>query len=323
VSWVTWLSPLGWVHQVQAYHVNRWWVFAPVAVGVLVLVAAAFALSARRDLGAGLLPSRLGPAQGAPGLRTPLALAWRLHRGMLVSCVIGFLVLGLLGGGVAQSAGDLVKDNQQLLEVMQRLGGRSAGDSDMFIAGMLKGIVAILVTAYAIAAALRMRTEEASLRSESLLATGVSRLGWAGSHLTFALLGPALGMAAAGLAAGLFYGAAVGDVSGQVPRILAGALVQLPAIWLLTGLTIAAFGALPQHASAVGWVALVICVVLGQVGAALQLSQAWLDVSPFTHIPPLPGGVVTATPLVVLTFLSAALVAVGLVGLRRRDIPST
>jgi ABC-2 type transport system permease protein len=47
----------------------------------------------------------------------------------------------------------------------------------------------------------------------------------------------------------------------------------------------------------------------------VQLNQWLLDVWPFTHVPKLPGGAVSATPLV---WLAAA----GLAGLRRRDIPA-
>jgi ABC-2 type transport system permease protein len=105
--------------------------------------------------------------------------------------------------------------------------------------------------------------------------------------------------------------------------VLAGALVQLPAVWLLAGLTVAAFGLLPRLAATVGWVALSVCLLLGQVGALLRLSQAVLDVSPFTHIPRVPGAPVPMTPLLLLTALAAALVALGLAAFHRRDVPVT
>jgi ABC-2 type transport system permease protein len=321
LAWLSWLSPLGWIYKIEAYGANRWWIFALVAVLVTALTGVAFALSARRDVGAGLLAPKLGPAAAAASLSSPLALAWRLHRGALYSWTIGFIVYGLLIGGIAETTANLLADNEQLTEILARMGGRSAL-SDIFIAGTL-GLAATIVAAYAISAALRMRGEEASLRSEPLLATGVSRLSWAGSHLAFALLGPTVAMTAAGVAAGLTHGANTGDVGRELPRVLAGALVQLPAVWLLAGLTVAMFGLAPRLAPAVGWTALGICLLLGQVGAALQLSQTLLDISPFTHIPRLPGGTVPALPLVILTVLAAALITAGLAAFRRRDIPVT
>ena len=56
------------------------------------------------------------------------------------------------------------------------------------------------------------------------------------------------------------------------------------------------------------------------LGALLQLSHWVLDISPFTHVPKLPGGAVSAAPLVWLSLIAVALAAAGLVGLRRRDI---
>lgn len=45
------------------------------------------------------------------------------------------------------------------------------------------------------------------------------------------------------------------------------------------------------------------------------------DLSPFSHLPSLPGGQVSAVPLIVLVLLAAGFAAAGLVGLRRRDLP--
>jgi ABC-2 type transport system permease protein len=323
LGWLSWISPLGWIYQVHAYTDNRWWIFALAVVATLALTTLAVRLSARRDLGAGLLPPRLGPAVGAPALRSPLALAWRLHRGNLIGWSIGLGIFGgLLFGGIATTAAGLLQGNEQLTQILERIGGKSAA-SDIFLAGTL-GIGATAVTAYGISAALRMRTEEASLRSEPVLATGVSRLGWAGSHLFFAFAGPAIVMAVTGLAAGLAYGSSTGDIGRQVPRVLAGAMVQLPAVWVLTALAVAAFGLLPRLSPAVGWTSLAICVFLGQIGAALQLSQSILDVSPFSHIPRAPGAAeVPWARLVILTVIAVALAGAGLAAFRRRDIPIT
>jgi ABC-2 type transport system permease protein len=320
-TWLSWTPPLGLSYQVRAYAENRWWVFLLVAALTALLAAAAFGLSARRDLGAGLVPSRAGPPIAARYLRTPLALAWRLHRGTLTGWLVGFAAYGLLAGAVTQTAADLVTGNRQLSDVLARLGGQ-ASPGDLFLASILS-LGGLVAAGYAISAALRMRAEESSLRVENVLATPMTRVRWVQSHLTFALVGPAVALACGGLAAGLLYGIDVGNVGGQVPRAMAAALVQLPAVWVLAALTMAVYGALPRLAAPVGWVALAWCALLGQVGALLNLSQWVLDLSPFTHIPHLPGGTVTATPLVVLTLIAVALVAVGVAAFRTRDVPQT
>ncbi len=320
LSWLSWLSPIGWVQRIRPFGGESWWILTPAAGLTAVLATAAVALSARRDVGAGLLPTRLGPATAAPGLRTPLALAWRLHRGLLAGWIAGFAVLGVVLGGVAKGVGDLLRDNQNLQDVFARMGGR-AGLIDAYLASIMS-ILGLIAAAYAIQATLRLRSEETSLRAEPVLSTAVGRVQWASSHLVFSALGPAAALVSAGLAIGLTHGLNSGDVGRELPRALGGAMVQLPAVWVLAAIAMALVGLLPRLAT-ISWGALAICLLVGLVGAALQLSQWLLDVSPFTHIPKAPGTDVSATPLVWLVAVAVALAAAGLIGLRRRDIPVT
>jgi ABC-2 type transport system permease protein len=55
-------------------------------------------------------------------------------------------------------------------------------------------------------------------------------------------------------------------------------------------------------------------------GPVVNAPQAILDVSPFSHIPKLPGQEVTATPLAWLCGIALAALGAGLVAFRRRDI---
>ncbi|MGH3903443.1 MAG: ABC transporter permease, partial [Pseudonocardiaceae bacterium] len=59
LSWLSWLSPIGWVQRIRPYGGDDWWPLALPAGLTAVLALAAVALSARRDVGAGLLPPRL------------------------------------------------------------------------------------------------------------------------------------------------------------------------------------------------------------------------------------------------------------------------
>jgi ABC-2 type transport system permease protein len=251
-------------------------------------------------------------------LRSPLALAWRLHRGLLVSWTAGFAALGLIFGGVSQSITQLGGDSSNLTEIFSRLGGKSALINSYF-AG-IAGILGIIAAGYAIQATLRMREEEATGHAEVLLTDAVGRRRWAAGHLLFALLGPAVVLLVAGLLEAVTYGLINHDM-GKVGAVLGSVLAQLPAVWVMAAIAVALVGLLPRF-SAVSWGALGVSLLILLVGTTLQASQYVLDISPFTHIPHLPGGVAHPLPFIVLLAVALALTATGLTALRRRDIPA-
>jgi ABC-2 type transport system permease protein len=203
---------------------------------------------------------------------------------------------------------------------MTRVRG-AGGLIDSYLAAIMP-LFGLIASGYAIQATLKLRAEETSGRAEPVLATAVSRVRWAASHLFFSILGPAAALAAAGLAVGLTHGANTGHVGRELPRIFAGAMVQLPAVWVLGAVAVALFGLVPRIA-AVSWGGLAGCLLLSLVGSALRLDHWILDISPFAHVPHLPGGTASAAPLVVLTAVAAVLALAGAAGLRRRDTPVT
>ena len=60
--------------------------------------------------------------------------------------------------------------------------------------------------------------------------------------------------------------------------------------------------------------------VVGWLGGLIRLPSWAEGISPFAHLPQVPVEEVSVGPLVLLTLLAVALVAVGGVGFRRRDI---
>ncbi|MFB8080696.1 ABC transporter permease [Streptomyces sp. NPDC056013] len=305
---LTWLSPIGWAENVRAFAGERWWVLLLIAAAALAQTAAAYALAGRRDIGASFLATRPGPAEG--GLATAGALAWRLQRGTLLGWSLGFLLGGLVFGGMVEGAADIVGDNAQARQIIERMGGRSAL-TDAFLATMVSlfGMVAAL---FAVGSVLRPHGEETSGRAEPLLANALGRIRWAAGHLLIAFGGSALILALSGIGLALSYGRDAGPVLGA-------SLAQLPAVWTLAGLAVLLWGAAPRAATA-AWGAAGLCLALGWIGPALDLPQAALNLSPFGHLPKLPGPDTAWTPVLALTALAAALVAAGLAGLRRRDV---
>lgn len=314
---LSWLSPIGWAQQLRPYADERWWVLLLSAATAVVLVAVAYRLLGHRDLGAGLIAERPGPATSPPTLSGPVGLAWRSQRGLLVAWTVGLTVFALVIGGAAHGVSDQLGSSTAVTQALARLGGAQAIE-DSFIA-LAFTIFGLLAGAYSISAVLQLHDEEESGRAESVLAASVGRPRWAMSHIGFALVGPAVALTIAGLVAGVAYGTSIDDVGGQVPRILGAALVQLPAVWLLTGIAVAMFGLMPRFAPA-AWGVFGAMMALYVFGMVADVPRPLLDLVPFLHLPRLPGGGFSAAPIVWLLLIAAALLCTGLAALRRRDV---
>jgi ABC-2 type transport system permease protein len=317
-SWLSWTSPLGWVELTRPFDGQRWWVLALPCAVLAAGIGSAYALSARRDLGAGLLPDRPGPASAPARLRGPLSLAWRLQRGTLGGWAAGVAFIFATSGAAAKGIGSLLGSSAQLRNEFTRLGGQAA-ITNAYLAALMM-LAGLGAAGYATSAVLRLRTEETGDLAEPLLATAVGRIRWGLSHLAVAVTGTAVLLALAGLAAGLGYGLRTGSPGPQAARMLGAAMAQLPASLVIAGVAVALVGLLPGASVAGAWTALGVVVVINLFGVALQLSHWLLDISPFTHAPKLPGGTVSAAPLLWLCLAALTFSAVGLAALRRRDI---
>ncbi|WP_072690312.1 ABC transporter permease [Rhodococcus marinonascens] len=314
---LSWFSPLGWALQIRPYADERWWVVLPSLATTAVLVWVAYALVRRRDVGSGLIAERPGPTTASPALSGTLGLAWRMHRGTLAAWTVGLGLFGLLIGSAATGIGGQVGDSQAIRDIMTRMGGSDSLE-ESFI-GYAFTMLGIAAAAYAISASLRLHSEENAQRIESVTAGPVGRVRFASSHILFALLGSAIAVVAAGVTAGVAYGVSIDDVGGTLPGVVGAALVQVPAIWMLAGVTVVLFGVIPRFAPA-AWGVLVAFLLIFMVGSIAQFPQAVLNLEPFSHAPKLPGEQFEATPLMWLLLITGVLITAGMTAFRRRDL---
>jgi ABC-2 type transport system permease protein len=314
-TWLSWLSPIGWSQQFRPYAGNRWWVLLVTAAFAVAMVAVAARLAARRDLGAGLLTTGSGPSHAPRGLAGPGGLAWRLHRASLLGWAIGFVATGALVGSLAADVADFA-NNDSARQLFEKLGGQR-GLTDAYLAVEFTA-AAMVAAAFGIAIVVRMRAEEAELRAEPVLAAAVSRLRWAGAHLSMALGGPVVLLALAGAGAGGAHALRTHD-GGQVGRLVVAALAQAPAVWVVVGVAALLFGLAPRRLAG-AWALYGAFVLIAEIGPLLSLGSWFEDLSPFAHAPQLPGHAVAAPALVVLTIVGVGLVAGSLAAFRRRDV---
>lgn len=316
LAWLGWLVPNGWLQNVRPFAGERWWIFGLVAVWVILLLKAAFKLSASRDLGAGFISERIGPATAPKGLRNPLGLAWRLQRRMLFFWIGLITLIALPTGFIGPEALEGYNQSKWLQEYAVAI--NVASPADAFFT-YLVFVMVFPIAMYAIMATLRMRSEEADSTAEVILTTPVSRWRWAASHLVFGVGAPVILLVIVGLGFGLGSGVQSGDFSGELVRMLTLTTSLVPAVWVIVGITMAAFGLLGRGSTVIGWTALSVGIV-AEIVVKMKLVPEWLflALSPFAHVSPYFQP--STLTLVVLTLLAAALISLGFYGLQRRDL---
>lgn len=313
-SALSWASPLGWAAQTGPYVLDRPWPLLLLVAVALVTGVGAFALQRRRDLGAGLMAERPGPAEASRSLGTPLGLAARLQRASIWGWGAAIVVLGTVDGAFTQVMVDSAED---LPETVAEMFGMEA-----LVSGYLAFLAVFsgyLTTAYVVYAVQSLSAEEARGRADAVLATPTSRAAWAGAHLLVIALGAAGILVAAGLGTGLAAAAVTGDGS-LVLDLLAAHLNMLPAVLVVLAVCAVLFGWAPALLTFVGWALVGLIVFVGNFAALLDLPQWLRNLSPLSYPAQLPVEDFAPLPLVVLLASTLLGVALGLAGLRRRQV---
>jgi ABC-2 type transport system permease protein len=309
---LSWLSPIGWANRTRAYVDERAWPLL-LSVGLIaVLVVATFALSARRDVGSGLMQARQGRPSATAALRGPLGLAVRLQRATVVAWAAGLTIFGLVYGSLLGDVEEFVDENNTIEDFLTT---QTDNMVDSFLA-MLMVFLALLASGFALQSVLRARGEETSGRVEPILAASVPRWRWAGSHVLVALVGTAVLVLIGAAGLGIVGGIVLEDGSVVTDALTAGA-ANVPGVWLMIGIATALFGLLPRALPAV-WAVLAYAVVVWMLGGLLKFPGWMYDLSPFGYVE-LPAKDLTIAPFV-LAALALGLIAIGLAALRRRDI---
>lgn len=313
---LSWLSPIGVVQKAKPFGGDQWLPLVFAAILTLLCFAAGARLSARRDLAAGLLAPRAGPARAGRLLSSVEGLAVRLHRGSLVGWTVGVVLMGAAYGSLGDSVEDFIGDNEQLLEMIARAGG-NVDLTASFLATSFQ-LLCVLGAAFGIQAVHRLRTEETGLQAEPLLATAVSRRRWALSHIGVAVVGSVVILVLGGAAVGLSYALVTGNY-GRTGGMLQAAVAYVPAVWTLIGVGAASVGLLPRI-TALGWSALAFVFAFAMFGDLLGLPQWVANLSPVGHVPLVPAVAFAWVPFLLLSLVALALLGTGVVGIARRDL---
>jgi ABC-2 type transport system permease protein len=315
-DWMAWASPIGWGQQTRPFGGALWWPLLLAVAALVVLVALALALAARRDIGRGLWPQRRGRAEAKRSLLSPIGLVWRLQRGAFSGWAVALAMFGLIFGNLTEQI--------QGLEGNAKDWWTQAGGTDQVVDAYTVSIIqmaGMFVAIYVVQVLLRMRVDETGGTLEAVLASGVTRARWLWAHLANALLGALALMVLFAVSMGLTAGQVLGDTADQVTGLVWAGLVQLPGVLVVGAAVVAISCVVPRWSVPGSWAILLYMLVSGPMfGPSLNLPTPVQNLSPFTHSPKAPAVTVTAAPLLVLTIIGVGLALTGLARLRHRNL---
>jgi len=316
-NWVSMLSPLGWVQAIDPFGDALAWPILVSVVAIIVAVVVAVNLASQRDVGAGLVAQRPGPAEAAPSLGTPLGFAWRLQRSTLLWWTLGAAFLGAVYGSVISAIDDFVEQNEAMREVLEDLG--MSGDSlrDGFVTVVLS-MIALVATAGVIQALLRPRGEEVAGRAEPVLACAISRRAWLSSHVLLTAVAAPVFMIAAGIGLSVTDALVVGEFT-DFGGTLAASASRIPALWAVAGIGVLLYGWARRFTFGV-WAVFAVAAIIFLFGELLRLPDQLLNLSPIRHVTHLPGGDQGWLPIVVLCAIAVVAGGAGIALFERRDI---
>jgi ABC-2 type transport system permease protein len=315
LEWLRWLSPIGWVEELQPLTAPRPLALVPIAASVVLLSVVAMHLAGNRDLGASTIPdggSGLGHTRLLSG---PTGLTLRLFRPTAIGWSVGIAAGSFMIGIVAKSAGSATTGSS-FAHVLSRLGSRGSGVKAYVALSFL--VLAVLLTLVVAGQVTAARAEESEGRLEHLLVRPVARRTW----LAGKLLVTTCVLSLLGIAAGLFVwlGAATQDSDLGLSGALGAGLNIVPPAIALTGIGILTLGLWPRAVSGVTYAVLAWSILIEVVGGIVNANHYLLDTSLFHHMAAAPSVSPDWAGMAVLVAVGLAGASLGEYAFDRRDL---
>ncbi|MGW6500824.1 ABC transporter permease [Nonomuraea angiospora] len=301
-----WLSPIGWSQQTRVLGEERWWPLGLSVVLAGLLVAGAYSLASRRDLGAALVAPRPGRASAPSWLRSPFTLALRLQQAAVLAWGAAFLAVGLVLGAMT---GGMAETDLPIFSGADF--GRAWISLMVFTGSLYTGVFVVL-------SVIRLRAEEVRGRIAPVLAGPTGRSTWYWSSLLVTALAAVVLPVVYGAALGVGAALSTGEI-GLVGEVVWASLIRAPEVLVLLAVPAALLGLAPRAVNA-AWAVLVYSGFMQVLGSYMNLPGWLVNTSVLSHLPWHPLGSFAPVATVVLTVLAGALAMLGLYGLRRRDL---
>ena len=316
VSWLQWVTPFGWIEQLQPFTHPRPIGLALLSGATVAMVVAAIYFAGARDLAGSMLPDRSSARAHTALLGGPVGLTVRLIRPTIVGWIVGICAFGLLLGSTAKQAAWSLKASPSMEAAMTRLDG--GGGVIKAYLGLSFLIITLMVTTMAAGQITTARSEEASGRLEHLMVRPLSRARWMLGRLAVA----SAAVIVAGTLGGTFAWIGVVSEGGTVglASMLGAGLNTAPAAICLLGLGTLAWAVVPHLTSGCVYGILAWSFLVELLGGIVNSNHWLLDTSLFHQIAPSPAVAPDWVSAAVMSGLGVIAVLAAAALFSRRDL---
>lgn len=308
-------NPLGWTYLTYPYTENNWLPLLFALLFSIIMLIIAFILEDYRDLGAGYLPQREGRERATKSLLSVHGLLFRLNRSIVIRWLIAFVIIGAAYGSLYGDMQTFIESN----DLMKQIFSHSNGSIEEIFTGTIMTVMISLVSILPIATINKLFSEERHARFSQHYVTKVTR-----SQLYWTSIGVALCTSIVGtlFAAGSLGVTALLTMENSTINIvdfLAAGYHLLPSILFYIGLATVALGFAPRMSKVV-YVYLGYSFILDYFRNVLDLPDWLVTTAIQSWIPKMPTESFDALTFVVITTMSTALMVIGYIGYKNRDM---
>ena len=309
------INPLGWTYLTYPFIEDNLVPIILALVFSVFMIIIAFALEEGRDMGAGYLPEREGRANAKESLLSVHGLIIRLNRGIIISWLVAFLILGVAYGSIYGDMQSFVESN----ELMKQMFSYSGFSIEESFTGTLMLVLIGLVTILPIAIVNKLFSEERNLHFSQIYGTKVKRSQLYWVNILLAIAASIVGILLATLGLG---GTAVSVMESgtmDVMAFVATGYSLLPSVLFFIGLAALALGWMPGLGKIV-YVYLSYSFLLSYFSGILDFPEWFLKTVPQSWLAKMPMEDFDIRIFIIITVISILLMIIGYYGYIKRDM---
>lgn len=312
---LSYLSPLGWTVRTNVFANDIWW---PVLIALslsIIFVIVAYVLNSRRDLGAGLIPSRRGKEHASAFLKTSIGFVLNQQKINIIGWAVVLFAL-------SASFGAIMGDLETYYADMEFFQIYFEKDTHLSIADQFLSLTIEILSLFSVVPAvmvmLRIYVEEQQQRMDHFYARAVPRSKMFITYFFTGLMATIIMQLL--IALGLWSaGKTMMNDKMSFLEIFYACFAYLPSMWVMLALTTVLIGAFPKARNLI-WGYIIICFLILYLNDLLNF-PSWLNtLSSFEHASDLINDSISWLSNLLLLLVTLLLFVFGYIGYQRRDI---